>query len=108
MSEQAAHEKSLEEEEHGAFLHGVPGYFGALGCGILALGLSSVTYIHALKSMAVVDIPIAVICLFASTLLALGSKSHKGTAFLGVLMSALGAILASAHLLVDHQHPWLF
>lgn len=106
MREQTAHEKSLEDEEHGAFLHGIPGHLAALGCGLTALGLASVTFIPELKVMAMVDLPVAVVCLFSATFLALGSRQKLGTALLGVIMAALGSILAAVHLLVDHQHPW--
>lgn len=106
MPDRTALEKSLQEEEHGAFLEGVPGYLGALGCGITALTLATVSYIPDLKVMAMIDLPVGVVCLFASTFLALGSRRKSGLAIWGVIMAALGSILAAVHLLVDLQHPW--
>ena len=106
MSDQPAQEQGLEEEEHGAFLHGVPGPLAALGCGLTAFGLASVTYIPELKVMAMIDLPVALVCLFAATFLALGSRQKMGMSLTGVVLAAFGAILAAVHLLVDHQHPW--
>lgn len=93
--------------EQGAFLTGIPGYIATLGLGGIALGCAAAAYLPAVSILAYVDLPLAMICLLASGIIGLGSRRNPGLVLGGVLMGALGVVLAALHLLFFHDHPWL-
>lgn len=99
---------SEEEQEHGGFIEGIPGYMLTLGLGGLALGLSIATYLPDLLVLAYADLPVAVVCFITSSMVCMGSKRHRGLAFAGVVLSLIAVVLSTMHLLLFHDHPWFW
>lgn len=97
-----------EEEQHGAFIEGIPGYVLTLGLGLLAFGLTIAAWVPDLLVLAYADIPVAFLCFFFSSVVCLGSKRHRGLAFAGVLLNVVALALSLLHLLTANDHPWLW
>ena len=95
------------EAEQGAFLTGIPGYIATFGFGGIALGCAAAAFLPAASILAYVDLPLAMICLLANSIICLGTRRNPGLVLGGVLMGALGVVLAALHLLLFHDHPWL-
>jgi hypothetical protein len=99
---------SDEEQEHGGFIGGIPGYVLTMGLGLMALSLSGAAFLPDLIVLAYADLPVALVCFLVSSIVCMGSKRHRGLAFTGVLFSVIALVASAMHLLLYHDHPWFW
>ncbi|MCP4094214.1 MAG: hypothetical protein GY747_12270 [Planctomycetes bacterium] len=95
-----------DEYDDGEVLSRIPTPVYTMACGLIAVTVAGLAFVDSFSAIANFDLLLNFVLFLVAGLICLGAGKERPDAVPGVVVTAVGVLVSSLHLLFFHDHPW--